>query len=190
MESTLTDFLGHDRRTTITANKCVPPPIGCGGDANDFKDELSRREFTISGLCQHCQDKVFSDDGEGTKMWTLESALPLIRELESACNDWGYYTALAGSVLYAGHSDNDLDIHLYERNDDTDSSNSAKAFEWFAARGWHFTLCGNPLAYGSTATVFEAEKDGRVINLFFTQLLEVAEPTPPAPTLPTPLSAK
>ena len=25
----------------------------------DFKDELSRKEFEISGLCQHCQDKIF-----------------------------------------------------------------------------------------------------------------------------------
>jgi len=189
MEAALTDIFGHDRRTTITANKCVSPPIGCGGDANDFKDELSRREFTISGLCQHCQDKVFGDDGEGTKMWTLESALPLIRELEAACNPWGYYTALAGSVLYAGHSDNDLDIHLYERNDDGSCHDSAKAFQWFESRGWHFTLCGQPLAYGSDASVFEAEKDGRVINLFFTALEWVDAPHG-TPTPPTPLSAK
>lgn len=25
----------------------------------DFKDELSRREYEISGLCQKCQDKTF-----------------------------------------------------------------------------------------------------------------------------------
>ena len=25
----------------------------------DFRDELSRREFKISGLCQECQDGVF-----------------------------------------------------------------------------------------------------------------------------------
>lgn len=25
----------------------------------DFRDELSRREFKISGLCQKCQDSVF-----------------------------------------------------------------------------------------------------------------------------------
>jgi len=25
----------------------------------DFKDELSRREYAISGLCQKCQDKTF-----------------------------------------------------------------------------------------------------------------------------------
>lgn len=26
---------------------------------NDFKDELSKKEFRISGLCQDCQDSFF-----------------------------------------------------------------------------------------------------------------------------------
>ena len=34
--------------------------ISCGCDANHFRDELSRKEYTISCLCQDCQDKVFS----------------------------------------------------------------------------------------------------------------------------------
>ncbi len=25
----------------------------------EFRDELSRKEFTISGMCQMCQDKMF-----------------------------------------------------------------------------------------------------------------------------------
>lgn len=28
---------------------------------NDFKDELSVKEFRISGLCQQCQDKTFGE---------------------------------------------------------------------------------------------------------------------------------
>jgi len=28
----------------------------------DFKDELSRREFKISGMCQSCQDDVFNQE--------------------------------------------------------------------------------------------------------------------------------
>lgn len=28
-------------------------------DESEFKDELSRKEFSISGLCQACQDRVF-----------------------------------------------------------------------------------------------------------------------------------
>lgn len=34
----------------------------CGSDKikpSDFKDDLSRREFKISALCQKCQDSVF-----------------------------------------------------------------------------------------------------------------------------------
>lgn len=33
----------------------------CGDllDLKDFKDSLSEKEFTISGLCQKCQDKTF-----------------------------------------------------------------------------------------------------------------------------------
>lgn len=35
----------------------------CKKDINekDFKDEISRREFKISGLCQSCQDDTFED---------------------------------------------------------------------------------------------------------------------------------
>ena len=29
--------------------------------AEDFRDELSRREFKISGICQKCQDDVFGE---------------------------------------------------------------------------------------------------------------------------------
>jgi hypothetical protein len=28
----------------------------------DFKDEISTREFKISGLCQTCQDEVFEEE--------------------------------------------------------------------------------------------------------------------------------
>jgi len=29
----------------------------------DLRDDLSKTEFRISGLCQRCQDKVFQDMG-------------------------------------------------------------------------------------------------------------------------------
>ena len=50
------------RTTAITGNACVKPPFGCGGPATKFKDEISRKEYTISGLCQKCQDKVFEEE--------------------------------------------------------------------------------------------------------------------------------
>ena len=31
---------------------------------NDFRDQLSRKEYKISGLCQKCQDQVFSSEDE------------------------------------------------------------------------------------------------------------------------------
>jgi len=33
-------------------------------DPNAFNDALSRKEFAISGLCQNCQDEVFSEEEE------------------------------------------------------------------------------------------------------------------------------
>lgn len=35
------------------------PFCGAPIDPNCFRDELSKREFEISGLCQSCQDEMF-----------------------------------------------------------------------------------------------------------------------------------
>jgi hypothetical protein len=43
------------RVAAIRADVCVT----CRGPANEFKDELSKKEFRISGMCQKCQDGVF-----------------------------------------------------------------------------------------------------------------------------------
>jgi len=45
------------REETIEQGICS----GCGSDVLDtsFRDELSFKEFTISGLCQKCQDDIF-----------------------------------------------------------------------------------------------------------------------------------
>lgn len=47
------------RSSSIAEDKCVKEPFGCGGPATEFRDQLSKKEYTISGLCQSCQDKVF-----------------------------------------------------------------------------------------------------------------------------------
>ena len=47
---------GVDRRTMITADLCAL----CAQPATEFTDELSRKEYTISGMCQTCQDGVFA----------------------------------------------------------------------------------------------------------------------------------
>ena len=36
----------------------------CGKDISGFRDSLSRREYSISGMCQECQDSVFDADKE------------------------------------------------------------------------------------------------------------------------------
>jgi len=64
MEQEITRIFGHDRRAEIQANRCVPAPVGCGGPATEFRDALSAKEYTISGLCQKCQDSVFGADEE------------------------------------------------------------------------------------------------------------------------------
>ena len=60
MEAALEDLgsvLFGRSRTASAANQMC---ISCGTDANHFRDELSRKEYSISRMCQGCQDQVFS----------------------------------------------------------------------------------------------------------------------------------
>jgi len=47
------------REETIEQGLCAT----CGHDVlnTSFRDKLSFTEFTISGLCQQCQDKIFGE---------------------------------------------------------------------------------------------------------------------------------
>ena len=58
VEELITTLFGIDRRAIIENSKCV----FCDADVNEesFKDELSKKEYTISGMCQKCQDKVLN----------------------------------------------------------------------------------------------------------------------------------
>jgi hypothetical protein len=51
---------GREASTSIENDICV----SCGAPAVEFSDEISKREFSISGLCQKCQDVVFAPDEE------------------------------------------------------------------------------------------------------------------------------
>jgi hypothetical protein len=53
IENFLENALG--RTTAITTDTCAI----CKGPATEFKDRLSKKEYTISGMCQKCQDSVF-----------------------------------------------------------------------------------------------------------------------------------
>lgn len=48
------------RTSAITADVCVM----CGSDASEFRDALSRKEYSVSGMCQNCQDAVFGTGDE------------------------------------------------------------------------------------------------------------------------------
>lgn len=43
---------GHN---ALGASRCPT----CSDEVGDFRDELSAREYGISGMCQKCQDSVF-----------------------------------------------------------------------------------------------------------------------------------
>jgi hypothetical protein len=47
---------GRSASDSIKADVCV----ACGKPAVEFTDEISKREFSISGLCQECQDRIFN----------------------------------------------------------------------------------------------------------------------------------
>lgn len=62
MEKALNKIFHFDRSQTIKNNLCVPSPIGCGQPISDFRNEKSKKEYSISGLCQACQDTIFGTD--------------------------------------------------------------------------------------------------------------------------------
>ena len=56
MEQFLENLMG--RTTAILLDYCVI----CRKPAENFRDELSRKEYTLSGMCQRCQSEVFTAD--------------------------------------------------------------------------------------------------------------------------------
>ena len=70
IDSMLSSLFGVDRVKTISEGYCV----SCDTEdikATSFTDDLSRKEYAISGLCQSCQDDVFgvSDDEPDDDEW-------------------------------------------------------------------------------------------------------------------------
>jgi len=51
----ISKFMGKSREIQIASNLCMT----CPGDAITFRDKLSEQEYTISGMCQICQDQIF-----------------------------------------------------------------------------------------------------------------------------------
>lgn len=57
MEASLEKIFGKNRVATIEGNHCMC----CNGPAEDFRDALSAKEYSISGLCQKCQDSIWGN---------------------------------------------------------------------------------------------------------------------------------
>ena len=55
IEQMLTNLTGVSRVGAVSESSCVT----CKGNATSFRDALSQKEYTISGMCQSCQDSVF-----------------------------------------------------------------------------------------------------------------------------------
>ena len=51
-------IFGRTRTESISGDVCVT----CGGKADTFRNDISKKEYSIGGMCQGCQDSVFGKD--------------------------------------------------------------------------------------------------------------------------------
>ena len=56
----LLDAIGFQRKRSIENNVCAICQKEVDPDM-EFRDSLSIKEYTISGMCQKCQDKIFTE---------------------------------------------------------------------------------------------------------------------------------
>jgi hypothetical protein len=65
IEELLTELGGISRQDAYAQGVCT----WCKKPLTEFRDELSKREYRISGFCQSCQDETFGtgDGEEGTE---------------------------------------------------------------------------------------------------------------------------
>jgi hypothetical protein len=78
------ELMGTDVEQSINANKCV----SCGGEAVNFDNALSIKEFGISGLCQDCQNDVFQapEEEDDSDDWE-EEPYQLGQEIDNRDDD-------------------------------------------------------------------------------------------------------
>ena len=72
---------GKSREQQIAANQCMT----CDKPADKFTDDLSRKEYGISGMCQDCQDKAFAPPPEEKNM-ELSKILKSVEKLMKGSN--------------------------------------------------------------------------------------------------------
>ena len=56
LENIANNQFGRSRAECFEKNICVK----CGIEVTEFKDELSKKEYSLSGFCQKCQDDFFN----------------------------------------------------------------------------------------------------------------------------------
>ena len=58
LEQAISAIFGINRKESIERKQCAI----CSSEVelDSFKDEISLKEFHISGMCQPCQNKIFS----------------------------------------------------------------------------------------------------------------------------------
>lgn len=63
IDDLLTEVTGVSRQDAAKAHICA----FCKSPLKPFRDQLSYKEYTISGLCQACQDSVFGGEEDDTR---------------------------------------------------------------------------------------------------------------------------
>jgi len=58
MNEQILKIMGFSQELTLIKNGLCPI---CKQQIGEFRDELSRKEFQISGMCQMCQDSFFDN---------------------------------------------------------------------------------------------------------------------------------
>lgn len=97
-------------------------------------------------------------------MWDLTEAVQLCRSIEQVAHLYGCHVALAGSVLYRGSSNKDLDIICYPHQapKPIDIQGFQDALGAAGINGWSkFTF------YADEKNVWEAKYGARRIDFFF-----------------------
>lgn len=60
LDSLAKRLYGRTKQEALAEGIC----ISCGKKANFFTDQISRKEYGISGMCQSCQDEFFVEEDE------------------------------------------------------------------------------------------------------------------------------
>lgn len=76
IDKLITAVTGKDRTETIINKECML----CENKNLRFANELSRREYAISGMCQECQDKAFGTEKMQESRNMFKMALAVIED--------------------------------------------------------------------------------------------------------------